>query len=271
MLRTKLTFAGKPATTSHLPAPCLRQTNALTVFYNRTPEYLAQSITAAREGGYSLGVKLVRGAYHPHEVAAHPATAASADKSAIPQGFGVGYSPSISPDPVPPVWTAKGETDTRYNTCVRVLLEAIHADVRVDRKGKSKNANGNTTIGVLFGTHNWESAGLIVDELVRQQLGTPDANGVVSIGDAVAERVTMGQLYGVCYTFFALCAGVVVLREAGVRVCALLTWRDRHDGDTHELPCGPCAFDVALRDQVHPLWSPFRGAQKNILLFWLIV
>lgn len=110
-----------------------------------------------------------------------------------------------------------------------------------------------------------------MDELVRQQLGTPDANGVVSIGDAVAERVTMGQLYGVCYTFFALCAGVVVLREAGVRVCALLTWRDRHDGDTHELPCGPCAFDVALRDQVHPLWSPFRGAQKNILLFWLIV
>ncbi|KAI1790477.1 FAD-linked oxidoreductase [Ganoderma leucocontextum] len=159
-------------------------------YLRRTPEYLAQSIVAAREGGYSLGVKLVRGAYHPHEVAAHPATAASADKSAIPPGFGVGYTPSISPDPVPPVWTEKAETDTRYNVCVRVLLGAVRRDVEAE----------NTTIGVLFGTHNWESAGLIVDELVRQRLGTPDANGVVSIGDAVAERVTMGQLYGVMAT-----------------------------------------------------------------------
>ncbi|PIL30760.1 hypothetical protein GSI_06928 [Ganoderma sinense ZZ0214-1] len=157
-------------------------------YLRRTPEYLAQSIAVAREGGYSLGVKLVRGAYHPHELAAHPATAAAADKSAVPQGFGEGYSPSISPDPVPPVWTEKAETDARYNACVRVLLETVRADV------------DDATIGVLFGTHNWESAGLVVDELVRQRLGTPDANGVVSIGDAVAERVTMGQLYGMMAT-----------------------------------------------------------------------
>ena len=140
------------------------QLNAYLASY-RTPEYLAQSIAAAREGEYSLGVKLVRGAYHPHELAAHPATAEAADKSAVPQGFGVGYSPSISPDPVPPVWTEKAETDARYNACVRVLLQAVRADV-----GEAKEST-NTTIGVLFGTHNWESAGLIVDELVRQQIG----------------------------------------------------------------------------------------------------
>ena len=153
-----------------------------------TPEYLAQSIAAAREGGYSIGVKLVRGAYHPHEIAAHPATAASADKSAIPSGFGTSYSPSISPDPEPPVWTEKSETDARYNACVRTLVEAVRRDVEAGKQ--------TPNIGVLFGTHNWESANLVVDELVRQRLGIAEANGVVKIGDAVAERVTMGQLYG---------------------------------------------------------------------------
>ncbi|TBU30788.1 FAD-linked oxidoreductase [Dichomitus squalens] len=157
-------------------------------YLRRTPEYLVQSIAAAREGGYSLGVKLVRGAYHPHEIAAHPATAPSADKSAIPPGFGASYSPSISPDPVPPVWTEKSETDARYNACVHALIAAVRADVEARTR--------TPAIGVLFGTHNWESANLVVDELVRQRLGSVDANGVVAIGDAVAERVTMGQLFG---------------------------------------------------------------------------
>ncbi|TFK85683.1 FAD-linked oxidoreductase [Polyporus arcularius HHB13444] len=147
-------------------------------YLRRTPEYLAQSIAAARDGGYSLGVKLVRGAYHPHEVAAHSAVASSSDQST--------HSLSISPDAEPPVWTEKADSDARYNACVRELIAAVRADV----------GNATPTIGVLFGTHNWESANLIVDELVRQGLGQPDAQGVVHVGDEVAERVTMGQLYG---------------------------------------------------------------------------
>ena len=224
-------------------------------------------------------MKLVRGAYHPHELAAHPATAEAADKSAVPQGFGVGYSPSISPDPVPPVWTEKAETDARYNACVRVLLQAVRTDVGVDMDGKAdgNDMRTNTTIGVLFGTHNWESAGLIVDELVRQRLGTPDANGVVSIGDAVAERVTMGQLYGgccvACTTVVGWTAEANCSRHMHMRTCTvthslpLFAWRGRHDGDADELPGGPCALVVAVRDQVHPLWPPFRGAQKFFLSF----
>ena len=121
-------------------------------------------------------MKLVRGAYHPHEVGAH---IGSADGQ---------QSLSISPDAEPPVWTEKTDSDARYNACVRELIAAVRADV----------GNPTPTIGVLFGTHNWESANLIVDELVRQGLGQPDAQGVVHVGDEVAERVTMGQLYGAC-------------------------------------------------------------------------
>ena len=145
-------------------------------------------------------MKLVRGAYHPHELAAHPATATGADKSAVPQskGFGgEGYSPSISPDPVPPVWTEKTDTDARYNACVRTLVAAVRADVESEAsKEKSETQKNPPTIGVLFGTHNWESADLIVDELARQGLARAEGGGAVVVGDDVAERVTMGQLFG---------------------------------------------------------------------------
>ncbi|KAI0757554.1 FAD-linked oxidoreductase-like protein [Daedaleopsis nitida] len=156
-------------------------------YLRRTPEYLAQSIAAARAGNYSLGVKLVRGAYHPHELAAHPLSSPSPSPSPETSQTPT-HSLSISPDPYPPVWEEKTDTDERYNACVRTLVAAVRADLDSDAR--------TPTLGVLFGTHNWESANLIVDELVRQGLGVPDARGVVSVGDDIAERVTMGQLFG---------------------------------------------------------------------------
>lgn len=138
-------------------------------------------------------MKLVRGAYHPHEVVAHQSAAAAAGQD----------SPSISPDLVPPVWLEKAETDARYNACVRTLVEAVRADVEHAQDGEG--GERTPRLGVLFGTHNWESAKLIVDELVRLGLGVVGGqgqdqghrqDGVVVVGDAVAERVTIGQLYG---------------------------------------------------------------------------
>ncbi|KAH9939019.1 FAD-linked oxidoreductase [Epithele typhae] len=149
-------------------------------YLRRTPEYLVQSIAAARREGYALGVKLVRGAYHPHEVAAHPAA-----------GEAHALSLSISPEPAPPVWTAKAETDARYDAGVRALVRAVRADVEA---GKGKTAP--PTIGVLFGTHNWTSAELIPEEMARAGLARKEADGTVVVPDEVAERVTMGQLFG---------------------------------------------------------------------------
>lgn len=162
----------------------------------RTPEYLAQSITEARREGYALGVKLVRGAYHPHELAAHRARivtrtpavvdAPSAASSSSPQPE---KSLSISPENLPPVWLSKPETDACYNSCVRTILSQVSADVSAR----------TTTVGVLFGTHNWESANGIIDELARQRLGhrtSPAEDAPVCVGDEVAERVTLAQLYG---------------------------------------------------------------------------
>ncbi|KAJ7596517.1 FAD-linked oxidoreductase-like protein [Mycena floridula] len=160
-------------------------------YLRRTPELLAQSLIDARAGGYSLGVKLVRGAYHPHELAAHK------DHS--------NKTLSISPDDFAPVWTSKTETDQCYNACAKVLVAAIRDDLSKNSgwfgwlsKNKSKQ-----DIGVLFGTHNWNSCNLILDELVRQGLAalTDGPKGpLYSLDENVTERITMGQLFGMTET-----------------------------------------------------------------------
>ncbi|KAL0945593.1 hypothetical protein HGRIS_014752 [Hohenbuehelia grisea] len=86
-------------------------------YLRRTPAHLEQAIQDAKRHHYALGAKLVRGAYHPHEVAAFSASASNA------------HSLSISPDDHPPVWERKEDTDACYNTCVKMLIDAVAADL----------------------------------------------------------------------------------------------------------------------------------------------
>jgi len=153
-------------------------------YLRRTPEYLAQSLEAAQKEGYALGVKLVRGAYHPHELAVH-ASAHSPFPSSTPSAL------SISPDPLPPVWPTKPETDACYNDCARLLVSRVRADVDAQRAGRAGPA-----LGVLFGTHNWQSCALILDELAAHGLARKDADGRLRIAGEAAERVAVAQLYG---------------------------------------------------------------------------
>ncbi|KAI0344244.1 FAD-linked oxidoreductase [Trametopsis cervina] len=165
--------------------------NTFQAYLRRNPEYLAHSLRAAKEGGYALGVKLVRGAYHPHEIQAHTAKL------------------SISPDSLPPVWPVKSDTDDCYNACAEVLLDAIADDIAHPPAssffgrwfGSSRHTESTPTVGVLFGTHNWKSCKLILDGLVKRGLAqvegvTLDGEPTVRIADEVTERLTLGQLYG---------------------------------------------------------------------------
>ncbi|KAF9011843.1 FAD-linked oxidoreductase [Cyathus striatus] len=149
-------------------------------YLRRTPLQLSVAIDDAQKHNYTLGVKLVRGAYHPHELAAHEAVLSVPRKPSL----------SISPDSEPPVWENKEDTDRSYNSCVKMLLQTVKCDL------KSDTTAGLPKIGVLFGTHNWGSCRLILSELVDSGLATEEPNGVVKIRDDVADRVTVGQLYG---------------------------------------------------------------------------
>ncbi|KAF8816681.1 FAD-linked oxidoreductase [Phlegmacium glaucopus] len=220
-------------------------------YLRRTPGQLALALADARANNYALGVKLVRGAYHPHEIAAHTAAAAY-DKAATSGNSAIAtVRPllSISPDLEPPVWMEKRETDEAYNGCLKVLIKEVKEDVKrcekatghsvvegiteagkknrwfglfsgstdpiengraveVDKKGKTTTTLP-PRIGVLFGTHNWNSCGLVLKSLVDAGLAvTSDGQdskseagelvGVVNISDEAVERIAIGQLYGMC-------------------------------------------------------------------------
>ncbi|THH14255.1 hypothetical protein EW146_g6052 [Bondarzewia mesenterica] len=71
------------------------------VYLRRNLEYLEQSLKDAKADNYALGVKLVRGTYHLHETIAHETATFGHNNTSL----------SISPDPHPPVWPTKPETD----------------------------------------------------------------------------------------------------------------------------------------------------------------
>lgn len=131
-------------------------------------------------------MKLVRGAYHPHELAAIEAREAG------------NTSLSISPDTTPPVWTSKEETDNCYNSCAKFLISKIKEDIDTNgRRGRQQK------VGVLFGTHNWQSCDIILNELVETGLGTRDEGGIVTLEERLTERLTFGQLFGKsCFVSF---------------------------------------------------------------------
>ncbi|KAF5376968.1 hypothetical protein D9615_007235 [Tricholomella constricta] len=197
-------------------------------YLRRTPAHLAQSLEDAKEGGYALGVKLVRGAYHPYEIAAHAPLPSLSDQMQKPHKTST--SISISPDPAPPVWLTKPETDACYDACVRLVLGAVQADVSHtststsaagkrkeegdgDKEEGDREGDREPRVGVLFGTHNWKSCEGVLGELVRLGLarevprdqgkdedeeGRGRGRGVVLLPEAVTERVAVGQLYGMC-------------------------------------------------------------------------
>ncbi|KAF9487221.1 FAD-linked oxidoreductase [Pleurotus eryngii] len=216
-------------------------------YLRRTPEHLKLSLLDSQKHNYSLGVKLVRGAYHPHELAAHQSRQKRPgdDGSVSKSGAHHDQSLSISPDPHPPVWETKADTDTCHNECAKALIQAIEEDLYspspspspapspaplsstssswltppswiTKLKGQRIPSAVVTSsvsprldiepkipaIGVLFGTHNWKSCDLILNELVRHGLASQElllAGGkepIIHLDEEVTERVTVGQLYG---------------------------------------------------------------------------
>jgi proline dehydrogenase len=120
----------------------------------------------ASANDYNLGVKLVRGAYHEHEMAAYNKEEISAHKA-----------------PVPPVWTIKSETDINYNRCAKMLVDRI------------SDQEGIPLLGVMFATHNRRSCELVLETLVEK--GLAKSNGdQLDVSPYVGNQIQFAQLYG---------------------------------------------------------------------------
>lgn len=75
------------------------------------------------------------------------------------------------------------------------------------------------SVGILFGTHNWESAKLILSELVRNGLAEPlpearrteDGEPVIRVKHEAVERVAIAQLYGMDQSDNLAAPGVLII------------------------------------------------------------
>ncbi|KAL5518438.1 PUT1_2 [Sanghuangporus vaninii] len=174
-------------------------------YLRRAPEHLEQTLRDAEEGRYSLGVKLVRGAYHESETSSHRPSQSHASSS----------SSSISPDPLPPVWATKAETDACFNECARMLVRRLAIDVAEESKqANSKKGGGGRYVprlALIFGTHNPGSCELVLDALVDEGLAVrarptstsptgeeKSKEDKIEIKPSALRRVCVGQLYGMC-------------------------------------------------------------------------
>ncbi|KAJ3733210.1 FAD-linked oxidoreductase [Lentinula guzmanii] len=163
-------------TTNSSPLPLVYVT--FQAYLRRNKDYLIRSLEDAKAENFSLGVKLVRGAYQALEIQQYKLAKGDTDTQ---------LSLSISPESQLPTWSTKLETDQCYNDCIRILISALHEDI-VD--------SHNPHVGIMFGTHNSDSCELILEELVRYGLAKISDIGVITIPPEVSNRMTIAQLYG---------------------------------------------------------------------------
>jgi proline dehydrogenase len=82
---------------------------------------------------------------------------------------------------------AKSETDHCYNQCASIIIDSLSESIR----------SGNPGLGVLFGTHNEESADRIIETLASKRLGRSVSEKGLVVGSQLADRVAFAQLYGI--------------------------------------------------------------------------
>uniref|UniRef100_D8PUW4 Proline dehydrogenase n=1 Tax=Schizophyllum commune (strain H4-8 / FGSC 9210) TaxID=578458 RepID=D8PUW4_SCHCM len=106
-------------------------------YLRRTPAHIARAAADAHAGGYSLGVKLVRGAYHPHEVGAWKAAHDAISNAQNPEANPVARMTLVPAAEHPPVWSTKPETDACYDRCVSMLVDLVADDVKTATSASS--------------------------------------------------------------------------------------------------------------------------------------
>ncbi|KAI5900595.1 FAD-linked oxidoreductase [Schizophyllum commune H4-8] len=186
-------------------------------YLRRTPAHIARAAADAHAGGYSLGVKLVRGAYHPHEVGAWKAAHDAISNAQNPEANPVARMTLVPAAEHPPVWSTKPETDACYDRCVSMLVDLVADDVKTATSASSP-ISSSIAAPVAGVKRKWYSLGW----------GKGDASPPTSSADLPATDLTppksvaptspqprIGVLFGTHN--WASCAGILsALEERGL-------------------------------------------------------
>ncbi|CAE6481564.1 hypothetical protein ACGC1H_001184 [Rhizoctonia solani] len=145
-------------------------------YLRRTPMHLTHAMDDAKKHGYSLGVKLVRGAYHGQEIVYHEKRMAAA-------------KPGEEVEPNPAVWLHKHETDRCFDEAAELLIQHTAASLASKHPRQPK-------LGLLFGTHNKQSCEHVLDCMISSGLARKNEDGLAEVKPGVEDMVCFGQLYG---------------------------------------------------------------------------
>ncbi|KDN46399.1 hypothetical protein RSAG8_04343, partial [Rhizoctonia solani AG-8 WAC10335] len=145
-------------------------------YLRRTPMHLVHAMDDAKKHGYSLGVKLVRGAYHGQEIAYHEKRMATA-------------KPGEEVESNPAVWLHKHETDRCFDEAAESLIQHTAASLASGHPRQPK-------LGLLFGTHNKQSCEHVLDCMISSGLARKNKDGLAEVNPGVEDMVCFGQLYG---------------------------------------------------------------------------
>ncbi|CUA71364.1 hypothetical protein RSOLAG22IIIB_04579 [Rhizoctonia solani] len=145
-------------------------------YLRRTPLHLAHALEDAKKHGYSLGVKLVRGAYHGQEIAYHEKRMATA-------------KPGDEVEPNPAVWLHKHETDRCFDGAAELLIRHTSGSLTSKYPRQLK-------LGLLFGTHNKQSCEHVLNCMISSGLAQKNEEGLAEVKPGVEDMICFGQLYG---------------------------------------------------------------------------
>lgn len=138
--------------------------------------HLAHALEDAKRHKYSLGVKLVRGAYHGQEISQHAKRLAAA-------------APGVEVEAAPPVWLQKPDTDRCFDDSAKALVDQV-------QRARGFSIGRTTGVGLLFGTHNKQSCQHVLNCMVTSGLAQKDSEGRVVVHSGVDDAICFGQLYG---------------------------------------------------------------------------
>ncbi|KAF8319865.1 FAD-linked oxidoreductase-like protein [Cantharellus anzutake] len=194
-LSREFNHAQEPKPGAFAPQPLIYATYQS--YLRRGTRHLAAHLEDAKQKGYVLGVKLVRGAYQSLEHDVYQLGKRGEKRIIQERGKGNGargatlaHAQGVGGNEAP-VWTKKEDTDKTYNECIELLLSSLASD---------RLRNGTPLVGVIFATHNRQSCDLVLNSLLAYKLATRDMDEstrpILRVPKMISDRITFGQLLG---------------------------------------------------------------------------
>ncbi|POW01476.1 hypothetical protein PSHT_12525 [Puccinia striiformis] len=181
--------------------------NTFQALLRSTPARLAEFVDEGHQQGFSVGVKLVRGAYLVSETAKWR-EARAAGQPDVPEH--------------PPVWGSKAETDGCFDDIASSLVQRLANNAR-RAEGLTSHPRQSTTsspieVAMMIAGHNPLSAAKVLKQLRDEEgLAKNMDSQCISLSDSLRGRLMFAQLYGMADNLTSTLTDILAPSDAGQR------------------------------------------------------